>query len=68
MRDALVSQSINSKYDKKIEMVNTDDKVCSMWGMDAIYITREQIKELLDGKVGYSEDGEYAQLLYLKDE
>ena len=69
MNDAVVSEVIkaNKEYHDCVSMVNKDDFVCSMWGIGAHAITREQVEELLSGKCIYFDDGEYAHIVFVEE-
>lgn len=51
-----------------VQMVKDSDSVDPWYGMTAHFITPKQVEQLLKGKVIYFDDGEYAHLVYMKEE
>ena len=55
--------------DEPVEIIEADQICanCSIWGNSGIYITKEQLQDLLNGKVAYYSDGEYGTFITVKE-
>ena len=64
IRNARSSVGTDSGY--AVEMVGMDDEVDTCYGMTLNYLTREDVEQLLNGKMIYFDDIEYAHLIYMR--
>ena len=47
----------------EVDVVRADETIDTLWGLDFIKITDNDIKALKEGKYLYTDNGEYTQLI-----
>lgn len=58
------SEVINQQEDEYCQIIQNDEEVDQLCGLDHHKIGREGLLALIDGKPLYFDDGEYAHLIY----
>ena len=61
------AKDIIKKCHDYVTVIDDEQTVDTCWGIGSVYVTSEQIKQLLDGKNLYFSDGEYAHIICLKN-
>lgn len=56
--------ALSKENSDAVRIIEDGEEVSSMWGMDAHYLTEEDIQALNSGKILYFDDGEYAHVLF----
>lgn len=63
----IVKKAISYR-DNRVQIVNKEDDVNSMYGWSIYKITSKEIEEIKNGKCIYVADDEYATIIYLEDQ
>ena len=64
---AIVSDVTNWMAGENFQVVEMDEEIDAMWGIEHRVLTDDDIKALKEGKALYSNDCEYAQLITYKE-